>query len=141
MKILCIGRNYLAHAKEMNSNVPKQPMIFMKPSTALNPNNSLHIPAFTNDLHYELEIVLKIKKLAKDVKLEEASSYYDDISLGIDFTARDVQSKCKEKGHPWEKAKAFDNSATLGAFFSKEEYNLNNLNFNSGTKRRSEAKW
>jgi len=129
MKILCIGKNYLDHAKEMNSQVPKNPMVFMKPSTALNPDNKLTYPDFTSNLHYELEIVIGISKIAKNVDVEEASNYYDKIGLGIDFTARDIQAKCKEKGHPWERAKAFDNSASLSEWRPKESYNLKNLNF------------
>jgi len=129
MKIICIGRNYVDHAKEMNTNVPKSPMIFMKPETALNLNDSLDYPAFTTNLHYEVELVLKINKLAKNVSLERANEYFDEIGLGIDFTARDIQAQCKEKGHPWEKAKAFDNSASLSPFVNKSDLDLLNLEF------------
>ena len=122
MKIFCIGRNYADHAKEMNSPVPSQPMIFMKPPTALLKNNDdFYYPEFTNNLHYEVELVLKIAKNGKMIAEKFAESYIDSIGLGIDFTARDIQAKCKEKGHPWEIAKAFDNSAVISQFVPSSE--------------------
>jgi len=117
MKIFCIGRNYRDHAKELNNPVPKKPLVFMKPPSALLVNNKpFYYPEFTKDLHYELEIVLKISKNGRHVQKEFASGYYDQVALGIDFTARDIQDQCKEKGHPWEIAKGFDNSAALSKF-------------------------
>lgn len=114
MKIICIGRNYVAHAAELGNEVPDAPMIFMKPSTALLIDNKpLYYPDFTEDLHYEAELVLKICKNGRHVQPEFADSYYQQIGFGIDFTARDLQQKCKEKGHPWEVAKAWDHSAAI----------------------------
>ena len=113
MKIICIGRNYADHAKEMKAELPTEPIFFMKPDTALLRENNFYYPEFTRDLHHEVEIVLKICKHGKHIAAENASNYYDQIGLGIDFTARDVQKICKEKGLPWEKAKAFDNAAVL----------------------------
>ncbi|MBN8693319.1 MAG: fumarylacetoacetate hydrolase family protein [Bacteroidetes bacterium] len=130
MKIICIGRNYAEHAKEMNSAVPTEPVFFMKPDTALLKEGDFYIPEFTKDLHHEIELVLKICKVGKHIEEQFAHKYYDDIGLGIDFTARDIQAKCKEKGLPWEKAKAFDNSAPLGKMVKKEELgDLNSINF------------
>lgn len=117
MKIFCIGRNYADHAAEMNSPVHSQPMIFMKPPTALLINNDpFFIPEWTNNIHYEGEIVIKICKNGKYIQPKYAHSYYDQVGFGLDFTARDIQTKCKEKGHPWEIAKAFDNSAAISKF-------------------------
>jgi len=119
MKIFCIGRNYAEHAKELNNPIPEEPVIFMKPPTALlRDNQAFYIPDFSNDVHYEVELVLRVCKNGKSVEREFASKYYDAVGLGIDFTARDIQSKCKAKGLPWEKAKAFDHSAVLGGFVS-----------------------
>lgn len=118
MKIICIGRNYAKHAKEMNSEIPSEPLFFMKPDTALLKENQFYYPEFTQDLHHEVELVLKITKHGKHISQEHASNYYDSVGLGIDFTARDVQQACKEKGLPWEKAKAFDNSAVLSQKFT-----------------------
>lgn len=130
MKIICIGRNYAEHAKEMNSAVPTEPVFFMKPDTALLKEGDFYIPEFTKDLHHEIELVLKICKVGKHIEEQFAHKYYDEIGLGIDFTARDIQAKCKEKGLPWEKAKAFDNSAPLGKMVKKEELgDLNNIQF------------
>jgi len=129
MKILCIGRNYAKHAKEMGSAVPTEPMIFMKPESALNFSGQMIYPEFTSDLHYELEVVIEINKTVNRITKEEANQCYDRIGLGIDFTARDIQKKCKEKGHPWEKAKAFDHSAPLSKLVSKDDYDLSKLNF------------
>jgi 2-keto-4-pentenoate hydratase/2-oxohepta-3-ene-1,7-dioic acid hydratase in catechol pathway len=115
MKIICIGRNYVAHAKELGNEVPQEPVLFMKPSTALNTTpTQFTIPAFSSDLHYECEIVLRISKKAKGITVAEAATIYDALTVGIDFTARDVQQQLKEKGLPWEKAKAFDGSAVVG---------------------------
>ncbi len=121
MKIICIGRNYVDHAKELNNPVPQQPLVFMKPPSALLVNDKpLYYPEFTEDLHYEGEIVIKICKNGRHVQKEFARSYYDQIAFGFDFTARDVQKKCKEKGHPWEIAKGFDNSAAISKFINLE---------------------
>lgn len=117
MKFLCIGRNYVEHAKELGNEVPEEPVIFMKPKSALlQQNMPFYYPAFTNELHYECEVVLRISKNGKYISEENAYQYYDAISVGIDFTARDVQSELKKKGLPWEKAKAWDNSAVLGSW-------------------------
>lgn len=131
MKIICIGRNYAEHAKEMKNEIPTEPVFFMKPDTALlKDGEPFYFPDFTNDLHHELEIVLKINKVGKHIDEQFAHKYYDEISLGIDFTARDIQAQCKAKGLPWEKAKAFDASAPIGKFISKSDFkDLNNLNF------------
>jgi 2-keto-4-pentenoate hydratase/2-oxohepta-3-ene-1,7-dioic acid hydratase in catechol pathway len=115
MKVICIGRNYVAHAKELGNEVPTDAVIFMKPATAVTTSaEEFMIPSFTNNLHYEAELVLKICKNGKNVKPENAFEYFNEITVGIDFTARDVQNKLKEKGLPWEKAKAFDQSAMVG---------------------------
>ena len=117
MKIICIGRNYVDHAKELNNPVPKQPLVFMKPPSALLVNNKpLYYPEFTENLHYEAEIVLKICRNGRHVQQEFAHKYYEQIAFGIDFTARDVQAKLKSKGHPWEIAKGFDGSAPISEF-------------------------
>ncbi len=129
MKIICIGRNYAEHAKEMKADLPTEPVFFMKPDTALLKEGDFYIPDFTKDLHHEIELVLKICKAGKHIEEQFAHKYYDEIGLGIDFTARDIQAKCKEKGLPWEKAKAFDNSAPIGSFVKKETLDLANINF------------
>ena len=130
MKIICIGRNYVEHAKELGNEIPDYPVIFMKPDTALLKKGSdFYIPEFSNDVHYELEVVLKISKGGKYIQEEFASAYYEEIGLGIDFTARDLQRNLKEKGLPWELAKAFDGSAAVSQFFPKEKFNMKNLNF------------
>ncbi len=130
MKIICIGRNYAEHAKEMRSEVPTEPVFFMKPETALLKGNDFYYPDFTKDLHHEVEIVLKISKNGKHIAEEFATTYYNEIGIGIDFTARDLQMKCKEKGLPWEKAKAFDNSAPVSEFIAKDKFSsLTNLGF------------
>ena len=117
MKIICIGRNYLAHVKELDNALPTEPMFFMKPETALLPaGEPFSYPDFSKEVHYETELVLRICKTAKAVDEKKASEYYDAITVGIDFTARDLQSQCKAKGHPWEIAKAFDYSAPIGKF-------------------------
>jgi acylpyruvate hydrolase len=131
MKIICIGRNYADHAKEMNAPLPEAPVFFLKPDTALLPAGSpFYIPDFTKDLHYECELVVKIKKVGKHIPEKFAKDYYDEIGLGIDFTARDLQGKAKEKGLPWEIGKAFDHSAPMGThFLPKSELNLDDLTF------------
>lgn len=131
MKIICIGRNYVDHISELNNERPDEPVIFMKPDTAILPKDAdFYIPEFTQDLHHEVEVVVKINKVGKYIDKKFAHKYYDEIGLGIDFTARDVQTKLKEKGLPWEKAKAFDHSAIIGSFLSKKELtSLENINF------------
>jgi acylpyruvate hydrolase len=131
MKIICIGRNYADHAKEMNAPIPSQPVFFMKPDCAiLKDGEDFYFPEFTSDLHYECEVVLKIDKVGKNILPKFAHKYYSKISLGIDFTARDLQFKCKEKGLPWEIAKAFDNSAPISnLWLDKTDFDLNNLSF------------
>lgn len=130
MKIICIGRNYVAHIEELGNERPSHPIIFMKPDTALLRNNApFYYPDFTSDIHHEVEVLVKIKKEGKSIAKEYASDYYDQIGLGIDLTARDVQSRLKEKGHPWELAKGFNGSAPLSDFISKEGYDMSNLHF------------
>lgn len=129
MKIICIGRNYSEHAKELGNGIPEKPVIFMKPDTAILKGNDFYIPEFSNDVHYELEVVLKISKGGKYIRKEAAHKYYEEIGLGIDFTARDLQSELKSKGLPWELAKGFDGSAVVGNFFKKDSYDLANLQF------------
>lgn len=130
MKIICIGRNYGEHAKELGNEIPEDPVIFMKPDTAiLKKGSDFYIPEFSDDVHYELEVVLKISKGGKYIQKENAGKHYEEIGLGIDFTARDLQSKLKGKGLPWELAKGFDGSAVLSDFVSKQNYDLQNLNF------------
>jgi acylpyruvate hydrolase len=125
MKIICIGRNYIDHAKELNNPVPKSPIIFMKPSTAmLTDGKPFFLPEFSSNVHHEIELVLKIKKNGKHINQKFAPDYFDEIGLGIDFTARDVQDQLKEKGQPWELAKAFDNSAVVGSFVNKSTLNI-----------------
>lgn len=117
MKIICIGRNYIEHAKELNNPVPARPVFFMKPDSALLiKNNPFFLPDFTNEVHYEAEIVLKISRLGKNIQKQFAHRYYTTIGVGIDFTARDLQEVCKKAGHPWEIAKAFDQSAVINLF-------------------------
>ena len=113
MKIVCIGRNYGEHARELNNEIPKEPIFFLKPDSAILPyKNPLYIPEWTKDLHYEVELVVKISRLGRYISKAHAHKYYDEVGVGIDFTARDVQSECKKKGLPWEKAKAFDGSGS-----------------------------
>lgn len=122
MKIICIGRNYVKHAQELKNDIPEEPVFFMKPDSALLLGNKpFYIPDFSNDLHYEVELILKISRLGKNIEPRFAHRYYNEIGLGIDFTARDIQRKLSEKGLPWEKAKAFDSSAVLGDFVPKDE--------------------
>ena len=131
MKIICIGRNYIDHAKELNNPLPKEPVFFLKPdSSLLIRNRPFFYPDFSDDIHFETELVLKICKVGRHIPERYAHTYYDEIGIGIDFTARDLQKKCKENGLPWEIAKAFDFSAPLGEFASKEEFpDVNNINF------------
>ena len=118
MKIICIGRNYVQHAKELGNDVPSEPVFFLKPDTALLQKNSpFFIPDFSNEIHYEVEVVIKINRLGKNINEKFAHKYYDEIGLGIDFTATDLQQELKTKGLPWEKAKAFDGPAVLGREF------------------------
>jgi len=131
MKIICIGRNYSEHAKEMGANVPSSPMFFMKPDTSLlRPGTPFFYPDFSKDIHFECEVVVKINKVGKKIAEQFAHKYYDEVGLGIDFTARDLQKVCKEKGHPWEIAKAFEGSAALSKeFISIDELDLTNTRF------------
>ncbi|WP_259071113.1 fumarylacetoacetate hydrolase family protein [Mucilaginibacter sp. X4EP1] len=131
MKIIAIGRNYAEHAKELNNPVPGVPVIFMKPDTALlKDNKPFYHPDFSNDIHHEIEVVIKISKEGKHISEKFADSYFEEIALGVDFTARDIQSAHKEKGLPWELAKAFDGSAPVSNFLPKAQFaDLHNLNF------------
>lgn len=130
MKIICIGRNYAEHAKELNNPVPGKPVVFMKPPSALLIDNKpFYYPDFTKNLHHELEIVLKIGKNGRHVQAEFAADYFTEIALGIDFTARDLQDELKKKGQPWEIAKAFDHSAVLSSFVPIEKVNRSAIEF------------
>ena len=122
MKIICIGRNYLKHARELEHDIPTEPVFFMKPdSSLLLDNRHFYLPGFSNEIHYEVELVVKLNRLGKTIEARYAHRYYDEIGLGVDFTARDLQRQLIEKGLPWEKSKAFDSSAVLGEFIPKEE--------------------
>lgn len=131
MKILCIGRNYVDHITELKNEMPDEPVVFLKPDSAFLKNGvDFYIPEFSTDVHYEAEIVLRINKMGKHIDEQFARRYYDAITLGIDFTARDVQSKLKAKGLPWEKAKAFDYSAAVGDLLPAEQFaDMDNINF------------
>jgi len=132
MKIICIGRNYVDHAKELNNPVPGNPVFFLKPDTALlRRNRPFYYPDFSEDIHYECELVVKINKLGKNIQKKFAHTYYDEIGIGIDFTARDLQARSKAKGLPWEIAKAFDSSAPLSMeFIKKDEFkDINSIPF------------
>lgn len=131
MKIICVGRNYSEHATELNNPVPTSPVIFMKPDTALlKDNKPFYLPSFSQNLQYELELVLKIGKEGKKIAEKFAAAYISEIGIGIDFTARDLQNELKEKGLPWELAKGFDNSAPISNFFPVSEFkNLSNISF------------
>jgi len=123
MKIICIGRNYVAHAKELNNPLPSNPVFFLKPDTSIIiRNRPFFYPDFSEDVHYEVELVLKISKNGRHIPEKFASTYYDEIGIGIDFTARDIQQQQKEKGLPWEIAKAFDGSAPIGKFLKLDAY-------------------
>jgi 2-keto-4-pentenoate hydratase/2-oxohepta-3-ene-1,7-dioic acid hydratase in catechol pathway len=131
MKIICIGRNYASHISELKNERPEEPVVFLKPDSAiLLKQHPFVIPEFSDDVHHEVEILVKINKVGKYISPKMANQYYDEIGLGIDFTARDVQNKLKEKGLPWEKAKAFDGSAVIGEFLPKTDFtNLENITF------------
>ena len=122
MKIICIGRNYIDHIKELSNQKPLNPVVFLKPdSSVIAKNQNFIIPSFSNEIHHEVELVVKINKVGKHIDKSFSHKYYDEIGLGIDFTARDIQNNLKEKGHPWEKSKAFDNSCMVGKFLKKEK--------------------
>ncbi len=131
MKIICIGRNYAEHAKELGNAVPTEPVIFMKPKSALlQTHTPFYYPEFTNELHYECELVLRVSKNGKYIQERHAANYYNGITVGLDFTARDIQEDCKKNGLPWEKAKAFDNSAAVGKFVNiTPDFKKTNINF------------
>ena len=131
MKILCIGRNYAKHAQELGNSVPTEPLFFLKPETAIQPKgHPFFIPHFSNDIHYEVELVVKINKTGKHIEEKFAHKYFSEIGLGIDFTARDIQQECKAKGLPWEKAKGFDGSAQISStFIEKSDLELDNITF------------
>ena len=131
MKIICIGRNYVKHIEELQNERPDEPVVFLKPDSAiLLKQHPFVIPEFSDDVHHEVEVLVKINKVGKYIDPKFAHNYYDEIGLGIDFTARDLQAKLKEKGLPWEKAKAFDGSAVIGDFLSKNSFNsLESINF------------
>ena len=131
MKIICIGRNYIDHAKELNNPVPKRPVFFMKPDSALViRNRPFFYPEFSNDVHHELEVVIKIDRLGRSIEERFASRYYSELGLGIDFTARDLQAEMKSKGLPWEIAKGFDYSAPVSEFFPVSDFkDVNQINF------------
>lgn len=130
MKIICIGRNYVKHIEELKNERPKEPVTFMKPDSAIIlKNNPFIIPPFSDDIHYEVEILVKINRIGKFIDQKFAHKYYDELGLGIDFTARDLQEKLRNKGLPWEKAKAFDGSAMIGKFCNKKELNLESIKF------------
>lgn len=130
MKIICIGRNYADHAKEMKSELPSEPVFFFKPDLAILRGYKFYIPEFTNEIHYEVELVVKVNRVGKHIDKKFAHKYYNEIGLGIDFTARDIQRECKVKGLPWEKAKAFENSAVLSkSFIDKRDLDLSNISF------------
>ena len=131
MKILCIGRNYAKHAQELGNTLPTEPLFFLKPETAIQPKgHPFFIPHFSNDIHFEVELVVKINKTGKHIEEKFAHKYYSEIGLGIDFTARDIQQECKAKGLPWEKAKGFDGSAQISnTFIEKSDLELDNITF------------
>jgi 2-keto-4-pentenoate hydratase/2-oxohepta-3-ene-1,7-dioic acid hydratase in catechol pathway len=131
MKIICVGRNYADHAKELGNDIPDEPVIFMKPKSALLQSHTpFYYPEFSNELHYECELVLRVCKNGKYIQERHAANYYNGITVGIDFTARDIQDELKKKGLPWEKAKAFDNSAAVGKFIDiAPGLNRKNINF------------
>ena len=131
MKIICVGRNYVEHIKELNNEAPNDPVLFLKPDTSiLLKKQPFFIPEFSNEVHHEVEILVKINRIGKHIDRKFAHKYYDEIGLGIDFTARDLQSKLKEKGLPWEKAKAFDGAAVVGKFLAKSDFkDVDNINF------------
>ena len=131
MKLICIGRNYAAHIDELKNERPSEPVVFIKPDSSILPKEQdFYIPEFSEEIHYEVEVLVKIKKVGKHISKKFAHTYYDEIGLGIDFTARDLQAKLKEKGLPWEKAKGFDGAAVIGKWMPKNMYeNLDGLRF------------
>ena len=131
MKIICVGRNYVDHIKELNNNKPKEPVLFLKPQTAIiNKGQPFFIPSFSNEIHYELEVIIKINRLGRFIEKKFSHKYYDKIGLGIDFTARDLQLELKKNGLPWEKAKAFDGSCLIGDWKNKKDFNnIDNIDF------------
>lgn len=131
MKIICIGRNYHDHISELKNKITKEPLFFLKPDTAIQPKgHPFFIPDFSNNIHYEVELVIKVSKNGKNINEQFSHKYYEEIGLGIDFTARDIQEQCKELGHPWEKAKGFDGSAQISnKFINKNDLDLNNICF------------
>ena len=131
MKIICIGRNYANHAKELGNTIPTEPLFFLKPETAIQPKgHPFFIPDFSNEIHYEVELIIKIDKIGKNIEELFAHKYYSQIGLGIDFTARDIQEECKAKGLPWEKAKGFDGAAQISrSFINKSELDVNDISF------------
>ena len=131
MKIICIGRNYSDHINELGNTRPSYPVVFLKPdSSIIAKNQNFIIPAFSNEIHHEVELVIKINKVGKHIDQSFANKYYNEIGLGIDFTARDIQNNLKEQGHPWEKSKAFDNSCLVGEFINKDKFDdLSKIDF------------
>ena len=131
MKIICIGRNYADHIAELENERPKDPVVFIKPDTTIGQSNTpFYIPDFSNEVHHEIELVIRINRIGKHIQEKFAHKYYDQISVGIDFTARDLQAQLKAKGLPWEKAKSFDGASVLGDWVSKDQFeDLQNLNF------------
>ena len=131
MKLICIGRNYTKHIEELENEKPKEPVVFIKPDTAiLLKKQPFFIPDFSNDVHHEVEVLIKINRVGKHIDKKFAHKYYNEIGLGIDFTARDLQNQLKEKGLPWEKAKAFDGAAVIGDWMAKDKFeNINNIEF------------
>jgi acylpyruvate hydrolase len=130
MKIFCIGRNYSEHAKELGNAVPENPVVFSKPDTALLKNGEpFYMPSFSNDVHHEVELVIKISKVGKNIQEKFARNYFQEVGLGVDFTARDLQTQLKSKGLPWELAKGFDGSAPIGEFWNVEGSGLNQIEF------------
>jgi len=130
MKIICVGRNYGLHAQELGNDIPDSPVIFLKPETALlKPNETFYLPSFSNDIHHEIELVVKIDKIGKSIAPPFAKKYYSQVTVGIDFTARDLQTELKSNGLPWEPAKAFDHSAVVGRFVPLKQLEVQNLDF------------
>jgi len=138
MKLICVGRNYTEHIKELNNAIPENPVLFIKPDSAIiKKGMDFYLPEFSSEIHHEIELILKINKVGKHIAPEFAGNYFEEIALGIDFTARDLQNKLKEKGLPWEISKGFDGSAMIGEFVSKTDFDLGNVNFellNNGEK-------
>lgn len=131
MKLICVGRNYAAHIEELKNSRPSEPLLFLKPQSALvNAKNGFSFPSFSRNIRYETEVLIKISHTAKNIAVHEAWHFYQEIGLGIDFTAADIQEQCKQKGQPWEKAKAFDGSALVGNFINKENFSaIQNITF------------